>query len=160
MALMMYAIVGFHPYFQFTNVKSTSLEYGLFSAFSHLIWSIPVSYIIFACARNSGGVINRFLSHPFWQPISNLSYAIYLLHHPIILLTAASIKHLPYFNEITHIQNIIGNIGLSILIAIPVTLAFDSPIATIDRLILKAGAITSSKKPPSVANDIIEKKIS
>lgn len=62
----------------------------------------------------------------------------YLVHHPIILLTAASIKTLPYFSEITMAQTIIGNIGLTIVVAIPVTLAFDSPIDTIDRLILGA----------------------
>lgn len=158
---MAYAIIGFHPFYQIGSKQSaTALHYGLFSAVCHLIWSIPLSYIIFACARNSGGAINRILSHPGWQPFSKISYAMYLVHHPVILLTAATIKTLPYFNELLLYQSIIGNIGLTILVAIPVTLAFDSPIDTIDRLIVGA----SAQKQPSAQNEMQkdrnEKKIS
>lgn len=132
---MAIAIFGYHPFYQFTNLRTTALQYGLYDAFSHVIWSAPICYIIFACAHNSGGVINWFLSHPIWQPFSRISYAVYLVHYPVSYLTVASIKPLPYFNEITLLRSIIGNVGLSILVAIPATLAFDSPIDTIDKLI-------------------------
>lgn len=169
--LMAIAIFGFHPFYPFSSSKSTSLAYGLYSAYSHIIWSIPLCYIIFACQNNSGGLINRFLSHSFWQPCSRLSYAVFLVHHPIILLTSASMKTLPYFNEITFIQSVIGNIGLSVLVAIPVTLAFDSPIDAIDRLLSRNSAKSKipSKKPSPLlmngggddggGNCCIEKKI-
>lgn len=154
---MTYAVFGFHPFYQFGSIQTTALHFGLFSAVCHLIWSIPLCFIIFSCARN-GGPINRFLSHPSWQAMSRLSYAMYLVHHPVILLTAATIKTLPHFSEITFLQSIIGNIGLTTLVAIPVTLAFDSPIDTIDRLIFSA----STPKQPSSINekDRSEKKIS
>lgn len=126
MALIAIAIFGYHPFYQFKNIKTTALQYGLYDALSHVIWSGPLCYIIFACrARDSGGVINWFLSHPFWQPISKIAYATYLVHYPVSFLTTASIKTLPYFNEITLLQSIIGNTGLSMLVAIPATLAFD-----------------------------------
>lgn len=159
LALMVHTVLGFHPFYPFSSTNSTSFEYGLYSAYSHIFWTIPLCYIIFACSHNSGGAINRFLSHPFWQTISNLSYAIFLVHHPIVLLTAASIKTLPYFNEITFIRSVIGNVGLSILVAIPLTLAFDSPIDTIVKL-FKTSASTMPRKPSSMTNDNIEKKIS
>lgn len=156
--LMAITLFGFHPFYPFSTSKSTSVEYGLYSAFSHILWSIPLCYIIFACAHGSGGPINRFLSHPIWQIISRLSYAIYLVHHPVILLTAASIKTLPYFNEITFIQSAIGNIGLSMIVATLATLAFDSPIDVIDKLVFEASTGTSSEKPSLVMNSSVEKK--
>lgn len=155
---MAYAILGIHPFYQIGSNHTTALQYGLFSAFAHLIWSVPLCYIIFACARNSGGAINRFLSHPYWQPISKISFAMYLVHHPVIMLTAATIKTLPHFNEATFYLNIIGNIGLTILVAIPTTLAFDSPIDTIDRLLL--GSASTPKSTAIMNKDKNEKKIS
>lgn len=146
LTLLAIAIFGYHPFYQFTNIKTTALQYGLYDGFSHVIWSIPLCYIIFACARESGGVINWFLSHPFWQPISKIAYATYLIHYPLSFLITASIKTLPYFNEIILLQSIIGNIGLSMLVAIPVTLAFDSPIDTIDKLIFNSGKQKSLPK--------------
>lgn len=151
LAFMAIAIFGYHPFYQFTSLSTTSLQYGIYDALSHVFWSIPICYIIFACAHNSGGVINWFLSHPFWQPISKLSFAIYLVHYPVSYLTFASIRILPYFNEITLVQNIIGNIGLSILVAIPATLAFDLPIDTLDRLIINSGKPKSPPKKKVVA---------
>lgn len=145
LTLMAIAIFGFHPFYQFQSQNTTSLQYGLYDALSHVIWSIPICYIIFACAHNSGGVINWFLSHQFWQPLSKLSFAIYLVHYPVSYLSVASIKTLPYFNEITLVQSIIGNTGLSILVAIPATLAFDLPIDILDKLILSSGKL---KLPP------------
>lgn len=142
MALIAIAIFGFHPFYQFTDLKTTALQYGLYDGFSHVIWSGPLCYVIYACASDSsdsGGVINTFLSHPFWQPISKISYATYLIHYPVSFLITASIKTLPYFNEITLLQSIIGNTGLSMLVAIPATLAFDSPIDTINKLIFGSG---------------------
>lgn len=153
LALIAIAIFGFHPFYQFTNIKTTALQYGLYDAFSHFIWSIPLCFIIFACARNSGGAINWFLSHPFWQPISKLAYAIYLVHCPVTFLTTASIKTLPYFNEITLLQSIIGNTGLSILVAILATLAIDAPIEAIDKLIF-----TSNKQKPQTTVPMALKK--
>lgn len=68
-----------------------------------------------------------------------------LLHHPVILLTANSIKTLPYFIETTFIQSVIGNIGLSINVVTLATPAFDSSIDVNDKLILKASNSTTSK---------------
>lgn len=155
LVLMAFAIFGYHPFYQFTSLNTTSLEYGLYDALSHIIWSLPVCYIIFACAHDSGGVINRFLSHPAFQPVSKLSFAIYLVHYPVVFLTVASIKTLPYFNEITLAQSIIGNAVLSILVAIPATLAFELPIDTLDKLILSIGKLnlpfrSNVKVPPKI----------
>lgn len=160
---MAIALFAHHPFYQATNVKTTALQYGLYDAFNHVIWSAPICYIIYACAHNYGGAINWFLSHPAWQPFSRISYAVYLVHYPVSYLVSASVKSLPYFNEITLIQSIMGNTGLSILVAIPATLAFDSPIDTIDKLIFSYGQRKSPTKnktavPPQTNGTMALKK--
>lgn len=109
-----------------------SLQYALYETFGRILWSIAVCYVILACTHDGGGVINTFLSLPMWQPISKLSYCIYLIHFTIIGIL--SIKTPLYFNEITAFQNFISYFVLSIFVAIPLVLAFELPIDAIHKI--------------------------
>lgn len=76
----------------------TPLKYGLYYGLSRVIWSIALCYIIFACAHNYGGPINWFLAHRFWQPISRMSFTIYLLQ--IFVISKIFMTKTPvYFNK-------------------------------------------------------------
>lgn len=99
LALMAGVIFGNYPLQQIDS-EASSLDYGLYDAFSRVAWAIALCYIIFACVHGYGGPVNWFLSHPLWQPISRLCYSIYLLHFPVIMVTQATIKTSPYFSEL------------------------------------------------------------
>lgn len=79
--------------------KATPIVYGLYDTLSRLTWAIALCYLIFACVHGYGGPINWFLSHPLWQPLSRLSYSIYLVHFPVIMITTATMKSSLYFSE-------------------------------------------------------------
>lgn len=130
-------LLGNYPYLQ-SSSKTTALGYGLYSALSHVAWGIGICYIIFACANNAGGPINWFLSHPVWQPISKLSYAIYMVHFPVVMITTNMMRAPLRVSQITAIQNFFGDFVLSFIVAIPATLAFEMPIDAIDRLIFNS----------------------
>ena len=112
---------------------STSLEYGLYDTLGRNIWSLAVCYMIFACANNSGGPINEFLSLPMWQPLSRLSYAIYLIHSSITGITMSSLEVPPSFTAMSAFLNFISIFVLSALAAIPLVLAFQLPIDAISK---------------------------
>ncbi|XP_055308663.1 nose resistant to fluoxetine protein 6-like, partial [Sitodiplosis mosellana] len=59
-------------------------------------WSLSVCYIIFSCVTGQGGVINWFLSHPRWQPISRLSFNIFLIH-PLAIWIIFYNRRVPLF---------------------------------------------------------------
>lgn len=85
------------------NVRNSSrrpLEIGFYFAWSRVVWSISVCYIIFACVNNYGGFVNWFLAHPFWKPISRLSYSIYLTHY-IVIHRIFWMKTSPQFSGMT-----------------------------------------------------------
>lgn len=104
---------------------------GLQNAFGRAIWAIAISYIIYACAHNAGGPINWFLSHPCWDLLAKLSFAIYLVHMPVIWLIMSTMKVPPYFSEISALRDSITVFCLSIPVAIIATLAFELPIDAI-----------------------------
>lgn len=133
-ATITYAVFGGYRYYQLINSQSTALEFGMFVALTRVIWSIAICYIIFACARDYGGPVNWFLSHTIWQPFARLSYAVYLVHFPLIQIATSSDSP-PVFDEFKAFQFYIAVYALSICVAIPATLAFVSPLDTIDQLI-------------------------
>lgn len=128
------------PLQQSFNLETSPLVYGLHWSVGHICWSIALCYIIFGCVQDPSGPINCFLSHPFWQTISKLSFSIYLIHYHLLSIIMFSIKSPLEFSEILLWQNFFGICVLSTFIATIATLAFELPIDGIDKWIF-----TSSK---------------
>lgn len=124
--------------------KHTPLEHGLYDALTRVGWAIALCYIIFACVHNSGGPVNWFLAHPLWQPVSRLCYSIYLWHAPIILLTSTTLKEPQYFTEFMTYHLFIGNYIITVFVSLVATLAFESPIVILEKMLLGP-----KKKPDS-----------
>lgn len=87
-----------YPLVQFDATYSP-YTYGMYDILSRVFWAVAICYVVFACHHGYGGLINWFLSHPLWQPLSRLSYSIYLVHLPIIILTTATMKAPLHFSE-------------------------------------------------------------
>lgn len=90
-ALMATVIFANYPFIQLGNHK-TNVEYALYASLSRIAWAFGLSYIIFACVHGYGGPVNWFLSFSLWQPLSRLSYAIYIIHYPILMIVMGSAK--------------------------------------------------------------------
>lgn len=131
---MLAIVFGNHPFYQ-NNPNLMPLHYGLYDALSRVSWSIALCYVIFACVHNAGGPVNWFLSHPWWLPLSRLSYALCLVHYPILIVTMFTIKSSPHYNELTVAYDFPSFYILSIFVAIVATLAIEYPIINITKMI-------------------------
>lgn len=78
--------------------KGDPVESGIYTPFSRLGWSVFLCLLIYACVKGYGGPVNWFLSLPQWQPLARLTYAIYLVHMPVMLLTVASTRRPAIFS--------------------------------------------------------------
>lgn len=78
--------------------KGTPLESAVFTPLSRIGWTFFLCLLVYACLKGYGGPVNWFLSLPQWQPFARLSYAIYLLHMPIMLMEAASLHRPAFFS--------------------------------------------------------------
>lgn len=90
-ALIATVIFANYPLVQ-RDIKTSSIDHALYDSLSRVAWALALSYIIFACVHGYGGPVNWFLSLSFWQPLSRLSYAIYMLHFHVIFIVMASAK--------------------------------------------------------------------
>lgn len=130
--------------------------FGLYYGLGRIAWSIAVSYIIFACNFNYGGIISEFLSHSLWQPLSKLSFGVFLFHFPLQMLILANETAPPYLSEFAmvclfvfpyicfgcskvcfhcnfQVRLFILSSVITFSVCIIVTLAFEMPISKIER---------------------------
>uniref|UniRef100_A0A0N5BKR5 Acyl_transf_3 domain-containing protein n=1 Tax=Strongyloides papillosus TaxID=174720 RepID=A0A0N5BKR5_STREA len=58
---------------------------AVYSAFSKIGWGVSLSFIVISCFYGHGGIINRFMSWPYWSPLGKITYSTYLIHLMIIV---------------------------------------------------------------------------
>ncbi len=69
---------------------------ALFMSLHRIVWSLALSYIIFACEHlKSGSVVRFILSHPSWKPIGTMGLSVYITHVIFILFMIYNQKQ-PY----------------------------------------------------------------
>lgn len=133
---------------------------ALYNIFSRLLWALAVAYVVFACIHGYGGPVNRFLSLPFWQPLSRLSYAMYLVSVPLMVLSTASMKQASIFLEmslvsrilvndmnnmnyyenwvLSQLRNFCGYYGISILLGTVASLAIELPMISLEGYLMRS----------------------
>ncbi|PSN40762.1 hypothetical protein C0J52_18233 [Blattella germanica] len=118
------------------------LEFSLAYTFLRFIWCLGLIWLVFACTSGLGGPMNVILSWKGFQPLSRLSYGIYLFHVPIVFGINFSMRTPNYFSDLNEVQKFIGILVLTILLAIPVYLMVEAPTDYIMKTLLK-----DKKKP-------------
>uniref|UniRef100_A0A182QD03 Nose resistant-to-fluoxetine protein N-terminal domain-containing protein n=1 Tax=Anopheles farauti TaxID=69004 RepID=A0A182QD03_9DIPT len=121
-----------------------------YEALNRVLWAAAVGWIVFACVNGYGGVVNEFLGATVWQPLGRLSYSIYLLHLPIQVMMAGTIRVPYYFTDVHAVYQFWGDIGFTLTLALFWTLLFESPIIGLERILFGLGR--ESSKPKDASN--------
>ena len=78
--LLFFALV-YAPYdTDLENYSSGKPVSRFWYACSLLMWGLCLSWLIFACCRGLGGIVNNFLTWRGWVPIAKISFMTYLVH--------------------------------------------------------------------------------
>ncbi|XP_037787933.1 LOW QUALITY PROTEIN: nose resistant to fluoxetine protein 6-like [Penaeus monodon] len=101
------------------------------------VWCAALAWVVVACHFGYGGIVNDFLSHPSWQPLSRLTYTMYLVAIPVQIFMVYNIKELPIITHIDKIIQTCGTIFISIVAAVLVSLTAEAPVLGLEKLIFK-----------------------
>ncbi|XP_046487737.1 uncharacterized protein [Neodiprion pinetum] len=124
-------------------------------------WSIAIAWMIYACTHGYGGPITRFLSLPFFLPLSRLSYCIYLVHF-VIQLAKNSASQVPtLFSNFDLFNEYISDLLLAIPIAFVFSLFIESPVIALEKILTSRGGKpeplgklkTDNEKKTGIRND-------
>lgn len=99
-AIIVLVIFGHYPFTQ-SDIHTEPIHFASFLGVSRVMWAVAVSYIIFACHHSYGGPLNMLLSLSLWQPLSRLTYAIYITHNFVIFMIMATVRFPLYFSNIS-----------------------------------------------------------
>jgi len=82
--------------------KSKSLSAvaeAFYISLSRIAWPLGLSWVVFACMQGYGGLANSFLASPLLQPLSKLSFNVYIWHLFIQNLNAGRTRVNTYFSD-------------------------------------------------------------
>ncbi|CAC5392295.1 unnamed protein product [Mytilus coruscus] len=110
---------------------------ALYNTVHRTVWGACVAWVIFACATGYGGFVNVILSWKGFIPLSRLTYMAYLVHIIIMMHYIMSYQRMFHLTDSEYIYQFLGNLGLSYMAAFVTSLAFESPMMGIERVIFK-----------------------
>lgn len=80
-------------YYPWTQIGEKSIfNAACYDSFHKIFWALSICVVIFLCDNDYGGIINSFLSHPLWKPLSRLSYTMYVLSFAVSKWNTASTR--------------------------------------------------------------------
>ncbi|XP_077989869.1 nose resistant to fluoxetine protein 6-like [Glandiceps talaboti] len=109
----------------------------LYLATSRFAFVVAVAWVIFACATGNGGPVNVLLSWNAWIPLARLTYCAYLIHIFVMFLYNGNIRELIHYTDITTTYIFIANVVVSYLCAFVYSLAIESPMIGLEKLIFR-----------------------
>ncbi|XP_046608890.1 nose resistant to fluoxetine protein 6-like [Neodiprion virginianus] len=101
-------------------------------------WSIAIAWIIYACTHGYGGFVNRFLSWPFFRPVSRLSFSIYLMHILLQFMRSGVARTPIAFSNSLLIYESFIDLALSIVVAFMLTLFVEYPMILLAKIFVNS----------------------
>ncbi|XP_059481023.1 nose resistant to fluoxetine protein 6-like [Neocloeon triangulifer] len=125
---VLYAVVfGSYDIFQYGR-ENDSMEAALYGGLHRPAWALAVGWIIFACNCGYGGWITTFLSARVFQPLSKLSYSIFLTHYIVLMVNTGRMRTAVYVDEYTLLHMFLGDILLVFAISLVLYLFVEAPL--------------------------------
>lgn len=104
----------------------TSGQTFWYTATSRPFWALSIAVICYLCLQGAGGLVNDFLSHPFWTPLSHLTFGAYLVHPIVIFVYQFGDRQKEPFRMSTFLLDYLSmsmvSFGFSLLLALIVEL--------------------------------------
>lgn len=119
-----------------------------YAAANRLIWGVAVGWVVFACVTGNGGPVNTLLSSPYIFPFSRLTYCAYLIHPFVMYYEYSGADRPVYFKDhYTFVYYFFAHFTVAYALAFILSLAFESPILTLEKLILPRDTSDRKQRP-------------
>ncbi|KAJ0176877.1 hypothetical protein K1T71_008056 [Dendrolimus kikuchii] len=146
----------FSMYFVMQVDHDAQIFDNFLNAYMRAMWATALGWLIFACVHGYGGPINWFLSLKIWKLPARLSYAMYLIHFPIMMSANGTWLKTYYFSDGANIYRFMGDITITIIAAFILSICIDAPFSTLQKLLLGGGKKPEKPKVTPRPNIVIE----
>lgn len=155
LAIFFACLFSLAPYDKFDGPKLSLLGDSLYYTLTRLAWPLGLCWVVFACMHGYGGMANSFLSSPLWQPLSKLSYSVYVWHIMIQEMNVRRIQTNTYFSNYEMMLKFWSDFGFTVLVAYATYITIEAPLGGLESLLLSA---RRPNPPAKEVRDIITEK--
>lgn len=121
------------------NVEVGRIVTAIYYTFSNFSWVLGITWIVIACCKHPNNIINKFLSHRLWLPLSRLSFTVYLVHFQLQYMIVSSTKSPIHFSDIEMLYSYCGDVGFALIIGLGWYLVYELPFSHLARHYLGSG---------------------
>ncbi|KAH8278554.1 hypothetical protein KR018_005171, partial [Drosophila ironensis] len=136
LALLCTCIFAMYPYGTGMSKTIPILNEAFYVSLSRIAWPVGLSWVVFACMQGYGGLANSFLTSPLWQPLSRLSFCVYMGHLFIQNLNGGRTRVNTYFSNYDIMLRFWQDFGFSVLMAYLMYILIEAPCGGLESLIL------------------------
>ncbi|XP_034127394.1 nose resistant to fluoxetine protein 6-like isoform X3 [Drosophila guanche] len=135
LAMIFTSIFALYPAAQWSAPPLSTLEESFHYTLTRVAWPLVLCWIVFACMQGHGGLANSFLSSPLWQPLSRLSYSVYIWH---IFFQEVNIRNLrtnTYLSDYNAMLKFWSDFGFTLLMSYVLYIIIEAPLGGLDGLL-------------------------
>ncbi|TRY98664.1 hypothetical protein DNTS_005905 [Danionella cerebrum] len=104
-----------------------SVPHALYQGFHRSFWALALIWIVLACEEGYGGFVDKVLSLGIWGPLSNISFACYLIHPIIILLYNSQQETTMHYTDFNFFYLFLGHLLLTVFVGYLLTVLVEKP---------------------------------
>ncbi|XP_066945965.1 nose resistant to fluoxetine protein 6-like [Macrobrachium rosenbergii] len=138
-------VFGMYDYNQFNQYPGYNWADSIFYGSLHrLAWGLALAWVVFACHYGYGGAVNGFLSHPSWQPLSRLTYCMFLVALPLqTILFLYCFFYPSHFSHLDKVLQTVGVLFISGIGAVLLSLCSEAPVMSLEKFLLRRDKVKS-----------------
>ncbi|XP_022658333.1 nose resistant to fluoxetine protein 6-like isoform X2 [Varroa destructor] len=131
---------------------------ALYASTHRSLWAGGLAWVVFACTTGRGGIVNSILGYQALVPISRLSYAMYVMHVPLIWHRMWTIDERTHITFMPQFYNGMGSFVLTFAAALLATVFCERTILFLKEVVMgesnetKRG-LKTTKQDETIVND-------
>ena len=107
----------------------------MFNGFAKIAWGVSIAWVILACVKGRGGVVNSILSWSAWVPLARVQYCVYLLHRSIIYIINSWAEDAVRYSHTQLTVQFLAILSISTFSAFVFVVLFEAPIVQMEKLL-------------------------
>jgi len=107
----------------------------IYNGFAKIAWGLSVAWVILACTKGKGGVVDSILSWSAWVPLARVQYLVYLLHRTIIYIINSWAEDTVRYSHTVFATQFIAILGTATFAAFVFVILFEAPIVQLEKLL-------------------------
>ncbi|EDX06872.1 nose resistant to fluoxetine protein 6 [Drosophila simulans] len=153
LAMIFTSIFALYPPSKWSGPDASTLAESLYYTLTRVGWALALCWVIFACVQGYGGLANSFLASPLWQPLSRLSYSVFIWHMFFMEMNARITRTSTYFSDYGMMLNFWSTLGFTLLFSYALHLLIEAPIGGLDIFLRPKGKSPPIEKQTSHTDD-------